>query len=60
VVFTESPPASRGQATLAEIDAQAREDERREALRRVRNHPRVTEAIDIFKARVKDVRLPPD
>jgi hypothetical protein len=59
VVFTESSRAS-GQTTLAEIDAQAREGERREALRRVKNHPRVVEAIDIFKARLKDVRLPPD
>jgi hypothetical protein len=60
VVFAESSPAGGERATLAGIDAQAREDVRREALRRVRNHPRVTEVIDIFGARLKDVRLPPD
>jgi DNA polymerase-3 subunit gamma/tau len=60
VAFAESAPAGAERATLAGIDAQAREDERRETLRRVRNHPRVTEAIDIFGARLKDVKLPPD
>jgi DNA polymerase-3 subunit gamma/tau len=60
VTFAKSSAAGTEGATLARIDAQAREDERREAVHRVRTHPRVSEAMEILGARLKDVKLPPD
>ncbi len=58
VAFTESASSRGERATLAGLDAQAREAERRDTLHRVRKHPRVTEAMEILGARLKDVRLP--
>lgn len=44
-------------ATLAELDAEAEERERRAALAKVKNHPRVAEAVEVLGARVKDLKL---
>jgi DNA polymerase-3 subunit gamma/tau len=44
-------------ATLATLDAEEEERQRRAALAKVRNHPRVTEAVEVLGARVKDLKL---
>jgi hypothetical protein len=44
-------------ATLATLDAEEEERQRRAALAKVRNHPRVAEAVEVLGARVKDLKL---
>ncbi len=44
-------------ATLAELDAEEEERARRAALAKVKNHPRVAEAVEVLGARVKDLKL---
>jgi hypothetical protein len=44
-------------ATLATLDAEEEERQRRAALAKLRNHPRVTEAVEVLGARVKDLKL---
>jgi DNA polymerase-3 subunit gamma/tau len=44
-------------ATLATLDAEEEERQRRAALAKVRNHPRVTEAVEVLGARVKELKL---
>jgi len=44
-------------ATLAMLDAEEEERQRRAALAKVRNHPRVAEAVEVLGARVKDLKL---
>ena len=44
-------------ATLAMRDAEEEERQRRAALAKVRNHPRVAEAVEVLGARVKDLKL---
>jgi hypothetical protein len=50
-------PRTEGRKTLSHLEAEAREQRRRDAYERVRHHPRVEEAVEIFGARVRDVRL---
>jgi DNA polymerase-3 subunit gamma/tau len=57
ISFTSSIPPGE-HVTLATMDAQLREAARRDAIARVRNHPRVAQVIELFGARVKEVRLP--
>jgi hypothetical protein len=44
-------------ATLATLDAEEEERQRRAALAKVRSHPRVTEAVEVLGARVKELKL---
>jgi DNA polymerase III subunit gamma/tau len=44
-------------ATLAMLDAEEQERDRRAALAKVKNHPRVAEAVEVLGARVKDLKL---
>jgi DNA polymerase-3 subunit gamma/tau len=46
-----------GVATIATLDAEEAEQKRRAALAKVKNHPRVTEALEVLGARVKDLKL---
>ena len=46
-----------GIATLASLDAEEAERVRRAALAKVKNHPRVADAVEVFGARVKDLKL---
>jgi len=46
-----------GVATLATLDAEEAERLRRAALAKVKNHPRVTDAVEVLGARVKDLKL---
>jgi len=44
-------------ATLASLDAEEEERLRRAALAKVKNHPRVAEALEVLGGRVKDLKL---
>jgi DNA polymerase-3 subunit gamma/tau len=44
-------------ATLATLAAEEEERQRRAALAKVKNHPRVAEAMEVLGARVKDLKL---
>lgn len=57
VSIEKNPDRSAMVATLAELDAEAEERERRAALAKVKNHPRVAEAVEVLGARVKDLKL---
>jgi DNA polymerase III subunit gamma/tau len=46
-----------GVATLATLDTEEEERQRRAALAKVKNHPRVAEAVEVLGARVKDLKL---
>ena len=48
---------ARGFETVAAIISREREQQKRQALAEARSHPRVTEAIEILGARIKDLRL---
>ena len=48
---------AQGRKTLSHIEAEAREQRRKEAYERIRRHPRVEEAVEILGARVRDLRL---
>jgi DNA polymerase-3 subunit gamma/tau len=43
--------------TLASLAAEEEEKNRRAALAKVKNHPRVTEAVEVLGARVKELKL---
>jgi DNA polymerase-3 subunit gamma/tau len=60
IAFTSSPTQQREHVTLAARDTQRREAARRDAIARVRHHPRVAQLMELFGARVKEVRLPTD
>jgi hypothetical protein len=55
-VERDSPRAS-GMATLATMDAEEEERKRRAALAKVKNHPRVADALEVLGARVKELKL---
>ncbi|HTQ08005.1 MAG TPA: DNA polymerase III subunit gamma/tau [Polyangiaceae bacterium] len=57
VTIDKSPERAAGIATLAGLDAEEEERQRRAALAKVKNHPRVTEAVEVLGARVKDLKL---
>jgi DNA polymerase-3 subunit gamma/tau len=44
-------------ATLASLDTEEAERQRRAALAKVKSHPRVVEAVEVLGARVKDLKL---
>jgi DNA polymerase-3 subunit gamma/tau len=46
-----------GVATLATLATEDEEQKRRAALAKVKNHPRVAEAVEVLGARVKDLKL---
>ena len=48
---------ARGAETLALRNARARERENREATARIREHPNVAQAVEILRARIKEIRL---
>jgi DNA polymerase III subunit gamma/tau len=48
---------AQGRKTLSHLEAEAREQRRKEAYERIRRHPRVEEAVEIFGARIRDLRL---
>ena len=43
--------------TLAGLNSEEDERQRRAALAKVKNHPRVTEAVEVLGARIKDLKL---
>jgi hypothetical protein len=43
--------------TLAGQNSEEGERQRRAALAKVKNHPRVTEAVEVLGARIKDLKL---
>jgi DNA polymerase-3 subunit gamma/tau len=57
--LTHEPESDRakGRKTLSVLEAEAREQRRKEAYERIRRHPRVEEAVEIFSARVRDLKL---
>jgi DNA polymerase-3 subunit gamma/tau len=57
IVHELDSPRTQGRKTLSHLEAEARELRRKDAYERVRHHPRVEEALEIFGARVRDVRL---
>jgi len=48
---------ARGFETVAAVISREREQKKRQAIAEAQSHPRVTEAIEILGARIKDVRL---
>ncbi len=48
---------ARGFETLAQVHIREREQKKRAAIAKARSHPRVTDAIEILGARIKDLRL---
>jgi DNA polymerase-3 subunit gamma/tau len=57
VSFELDSPRARGRRTLSAIDAERRARLDREAVAKIKGHPRVAEAIEILGARLKDVKL---
>jgi len=57
VVIERDSARAAGVATLATLDAEEAERQRRAALAKVKNHPRVTDAVEVLGARVKDLKL---
>jgi hypothetical protein len=60
VELRSSAQASQGVRTVAAIDAENRATEVTRARAAVESHPLVQEAIRLFGAQLRDVRLPPD
>jgi DNA polymerase-3 subunit gamma/tau len=48
---------ARSVRTIARLDAEAEENRRRAAIAKARSHPRITEAIEVLGARLKDLKL---
>jgi hypothetical protein len=46
-----------GAATLAALDSEEAERQRRAAIAKVKAHPRVVEALEVLGAKVKDLKL---
>jgi DNA polymerase-3 subunit gamma/tau len=46
-----------GKKTLSHLEAEARERRTREAYEKLRQHPRIAEAVEILGARLKDLKL---
>jgi hypothetical protein len=57
VEFLFDHPAAKGMDTLSADRVRAREERVREARKKARNHPRVTDAIEVFGAKIKDLRV---
>ena len=57
VTLERDSPLAATVATLASLDAEEEERLRRVALAKVKNHPRVAEALEVLGARVKDLKL---
>jgi hypothetical protein len=57
VEFLFDHQAAKGMDTLSADRVRAREERVREAKRQARNHPRVSEAIEVFGAKLKDLRV---
>jgi DNA polymerase III subunit gamma/tau len=49
--------AMKTRRTLAELNSEEGERQRRAALAKVKNHPRVAEAVEVFGAKIKDLKL---
>ena len=49
--------AMKTRRTLADLNTEEDERQRRAALAKVKNHPRVTEAVEVLGARIKDLKL---
>jgi hypothetical protein len=47
----------KGKPTLAGLNSEEGEQKRRAALAKVKNHPRVAEAVEVLGARIKDLKL---
>jgi hypothetical protein len=43
--------------TLAGLNSEEGERQRRAAIAKVKNHPRVAEAVEVLGARIKDLKL---
>ena len=54
-LFDHAP--ARGMDTLSADRVRAREERLREAKHKAKNHPRVTDAIEVFGAKIKDLRV---
>jgi DNA polymerase-3 subunit gamma/tau len=57
VTFDLDSARAKTTTTVAAIDAEAREEQARQAVAQARRHPRVADAIEILGARLKDVKL---
>jgi hypothetical protein len=55
ILFDHAP--ARGMDTLSADRVRQREQRVRAALKKARGHPRVNDAIEVFGARIKDLRL---
>ncbi len=49
--------AMKSKRTLAGLNSEEGERQRRAAIAKVKNHPRVTEAVEVLGARIKDLKL---
>ena len=49
--------AMKNKRTLAGLNSEEGERQRRAAIAKVKNHPRVTEAVEVLGARIKDLKL---
>jgi len=57
-VIIEGQGKSPSGPTVAALDIQQREERRREAVARAKEHPRIAEAAQILGARLKEIRVP--
>jgi DNA polymerase-3 subunit gamma/tau len=57
VVIDPDEKRAAGIASIASLDAEEEERKRRAALVKVKNHPRVTEAVEVLGARLKELKL---
>jgi len=57
VVIDADEKRAAGIASIASLDAEEEERKRRAALVKVKNHPRVTEAVEVLGARLKELKL---
>jgi hypothetical protein len=57
VTFELDSAEAKNAATVAGQDSDAREQRVRDALAQARQHPRVSDAVEILGARLKDVKL---
>jgi hypothetical protein len=58
VVHEHNSPRAEGKKTLSNLEAEARAQRLRETYERLKQHPRIADAVEILGARLKDLKLP--
>ncbi|MGC4094955.1 MAG: hypothetical protein QM756_44970 [Polyangiaceae bacterium] len=57
VVHEHDSPRAEGKKTLSTLEVEARAQRLRETYERLRQHPRIADAVEILGARLKDLKL---